>query len=110
MKEARGQNKFFQNASLKLVLILLLQFHDWTIFNFIELGLLWILLGKADFVILMKAQITGNKINSPKLILVNYIGQEPEQLIAIFNLVKIKNSKNIFSSSKCKVVFGFKYT
>ena len=27
------------------------------------LGLLWILLGKANFVLLMKAQITGKKIN-----------------------------------------------
>ena len=32
-----------------------------------------------------------------------------QQLIAIFNLVKIKNSKDIFGSSKCKVTFGFKY-
>ena len=29
------------------------------------LGLLWILLGNADFVILMKAQITRKKINLP---------------------------------------------
>ena len=27
----------------------------------------------------------------------------------MFNLVKIKNSKDIFGSSKCKVTFGFKY-
>ena len=31
------------------------------------LGLLWILLGKANFVLLMKAQITRKKINWPKL-------------------------------------------
>ena len=31
------------------------------------LGLLWILLGNADFVLLMKAQITRKKINLPKL-------------------------------------------
>ena len=35
------------------------------------LGLLWILLGNADFVFLMKAQITRKKINLPKLFFVN---------------------------------------
>ena len=35
------------------------------------LGLLLILLGNADFVILMKAQITRKKINLPKLFFVN---------------------------------------
>ena len=31
------------------------------------------------------------------------------ELILIFYLVKIKNSKDIFGSKKCKVTFGFKY-
>ena len=31
------------------------------------LGLLWLLLGNADFVLLVKAQITRKKINLPKL-------------------------------------------
>ena len=35
------------------------------------LGLLWILLGNADFVLLMKAQITRKKINLPKLFFLN---------------------------------------
>ena len=35
------------------------------------LGLLWILLANADFVLLMKAQITRKKINLPKLFFVN---------------------------------------
>ena len=35
------------------------------------LGLLLILLGNADFVLLMKAQITRTKINLPKLFFVN---------------------------------------
>ena len=35
------------------------------------LGLLWILLGNADFVILLKGQITRRKINLPKLFFVN---------------------------------------
>ena len=35
------------------------------------LGLLWILLGNADFMFLMKAQITLKKINLPKLLFVN---------------------------------------
>ena len=33
--------------------------------------LTWILLGNADFVILLKAQITRKKINLPKLFFVN---------------------------------------
>ena len=32
-----------------------------------------------------------------------------QQLIAILNLVKLKISKDILGSSKCKVSFGFKY-
>ena len=63
------------------------------------LGLLWILSGNAEFVLSIKAQISRKKINLSKLL----------QLSAIFNLVKSKNSKDIFSSSKCKVTFGFKY-
>ena len=35
------------------------------------LGLLWILLGNADFVLLIKAQITRKKINLPKLFFVS---------------------------------------
>ena len=35
------------------------------------LGLLWILLGNADFVLLMKAQITRTVTNLPKLFFVN---------------------------------------
>ena len=35
------------------------------------LGLLWILLGNADFVVLIKAQVTRKKINLPKLFFVN---------------------------------------
>ena len=35
------------------------------------IGLLWILLGNADFVLLMKAQITRKKINLPKMFFVN---------------------------------------
>ena len=35
------------------------------------LGLLWILLGNNDFVLLVKAQITRKKINLPKLFFVN---------------------------------------
>ena len=34
------------------------------------LGLLWLLLGNADFVLLMKAQITRKKTNLPKLFFV----------------------------------------
>ena len=35
------------------------------------LGLLWLLLGNVDFVLLMKAQITQKEINLPKLFFVN---------------------------------------
>ena len=37
------------------------------------LGLLWILLGNADFVLLMDAQITRKKINLPGLFFVNKV-------------------------------------
>ena len=36
-----------------------------------NLGLLWNLLGNADFVLLMKAQVTRMKINLPKLFFMN---------------------------------------
>ena len=57
------------------------------------LGLLWILLGNADCVFLMKAQITRKKINLPELFFVNQVQGEYQQLIAIFNLVKSKTVK-----------------
>ena len=37
------------------------------------LGLLWLLLGNADFVLLVKAQITRKNINLPKLFFVNKV-------------------------------------
>ena len=58
----------------------------------------------------MKAQITRKKINFTLLVFRELGKGGYQQLIAIFNLVKIKNSKDIFSCSKCKVTFGFKYT
>ena len=57
----------------------------------------------------MKEQITRKKIIKPKLFFVKFGWGRYQQFIAIFNLVKIKNSKDIFSSSKCKVTFGFEY-
>ena len=57
----------------------------------------------------MKAQITRKKINLPKFFFRELGHGGNQQLIAIFNLVKLKNSKDIFDSSKCKVTFGFKY-
>ena len=41
--------------------------------TFLILGLLWILLGNADFVLLMKSQKTQKKINVPKLFFVNKV-------------------------------------
>ena len=38
----------------------------------------------------------------------NKTGREPATHCNI-NLVKLKSSKDIFDSSKCKVTFGFKY-
>ena len=69
------------------------------------LGLPWILSGKADFVLLLMAQITRKKINLPKLFSVNYVWAGTSN-----TLVEIKNSNHIFGSSKCKVTLGFKYT
>ena len=57
------------------------------------LGLLWILLGNANFVLLMKAQITRKKINLSKLFFVNKVQGGDQQLIAIFKLVKLKKVK-----------------
>ena len=75
------------------------------------LGLHWILLGKANFVLLMKAQITQKKINWPKLFFVNYVRGRDQQLVVILYLVEIKNSEDIYiyGSSRCKVTFGFEY-
>ena len=72
------------------------------------LGLLWILLGKANFVLLMKAQITRKKINCFSRIMLGQVTRY-QQLIVILNLVKIKNSKDIYGSSRCKATFGFEY-
>ena len=54
------------------------------------LGLLWILLGKADFVLLMKAHITRKNINFPKFFFPELCKGWYQQLITIFNLVKTK--------------------
>ena len=46
--------------------------NQWTLKQRVQiLGLLWILLGNADFVLLKKAQVTQKKINLPKLFFVN---------------------------------------
>ena len=56
----------------------------------------------------MKAQITRMKINLPKLFFLKKVRAGTSNFCNI-RLVKIKNSKDIFGSSKCKVTFGFKY-
>ena len=58
--------------------------------------------------LLMKTQIAKKKINLPKFFCELELGGY-QQLIEIFNLVKIKNSKDIFGCSKRKATFGFKY-
>ena len=63
---------------------------------------------KDCFCSLMTAQITRKKINLPKFFLLIMLGRAQQQ-IAILNLLKIKSSKDIFDSSKCKVTFGLKY-
>ena len=57
--------------------------------------ILWILLGKGDFVLLMKAQITRKRINVPKLSFRQLGFGGYQQLIAIFNLVKIKKNNKV---------------
>ena len=52
----------------------------------------------------MKAQITRKKVNLPKLFFVNSVRAGTSN-----SLQNIKNSKDIFGSSKCKVTFGFEY-
>ena len=60
------------------------------------LGLLWILLGNADFVRLMKAQITRKKIK--KLFLVNWVRAGTSNSLQYLIWSKSKNSKDIFGS------------
>ena len=57
----------------------------------------------------MKSQITQKTIIFPMLFSPNYVREGYQELIAIFYLVKIKYSKDILGSLKCKVSFGFKY-
>ena len=57
----------------------------------------------------MKVQIIRKKINIPKLFFCELGQGGNQQLVAIFNFIKLKNSKDLFDSSKCKVTFGFKY-
>ena len=54
---------------------------------------------KGCFVLLMTAQITRKEINLPKLFLLIMLGRAQQQ-IAIFDLLKNKNSKDIFGSSE----------
>ena len=82
----------------------------WPLKKFVQiLGLLWILLGNAVFVFLMKAQITRKKINLTKLFFVNEVRVGTSNSYQYLIWLKSKNSKDIFGSSKCKVTFGFKY-
>ena len=53
---------------------------------------------------LMKAQITGKKVVFHELCKGDY-----QQLTAVYHLVKVKSSKDIFGSSLCKVTVGLKY-
>ena len=57
----------------------------------------------------MKAQRTRKKINLPKLFFVDYVCAGTSSSLQFSYLVKIKHSKDILGSSKCKVTFGFKY-
>ena len=58
-------------------------------------------------------QITDKKKSNVirDLFFMNYVrvSYKYQELIAIFYLVKIKMSIDIFGSEKCKVTFGFKY-
>ena len=65
------------------------------------LGLPRIMLGNADFVLLMKAQRTRKKTDLPKLFFVNYVWVSTSSQLQYFYLVKIKRSEDIFGSSMC---------
>ena len=52
----------------------------------------------ADFEFLVKAQITRKRINLPASFFRELCKGKCQELIAIFYLVKIKNSKGIFNS------------
>ena len=57
----------------------------------------------------MKAQITRKKINVHKLFFVNKVRAGTSNSMQYLIWSKIKKSKYIFGSLKCKVTFGFKY-
>ena len=58
---------------------------------------------------LMKAQVTRKKIHLPELFFCELWSGKCQEPFAIFYLVKIKMSIDIFGSENCKVTFGFKY-
>ena len=57
------------------------------------LGLPWIFSGKADFVLLLMAQITRKKIKLPKLFSVNYVRAGTSNSLQYLNLVEIKKKQ-----------------
>ena len=70
------------------------------------LGLLYILLGNVDFVLLMKVQISQKKINLPKLFFLEIGLGGYQQLIAIFNLVKLKTVKTYSADQSVKLLLA----
>ena len=56
----------------------------------------------------MKARITRKKINLSKLFFVNKVRAGTSNSLQ-YLMIKIKNSKDIFGSSKCKATFGLTY-
>ena len=64
----------------------------------------------ADFVFLVKAQITRKRINLPSSFFMNYARASVRNSLQYFIWLKIKNSKGIFDRFKCKVTFGVTYS
>ena len=63
----------------------------------------------ADFVFLMKAQVTRKRIILHKSFFHELCLGNCWELMAMFHLLKNRTSINIFSNEKCKVTFGLKY-
>ena len=68
------------------------------------------MLENADVVFLMKAQVTRKRVILHKSFFMNYAWGKCWKLMAMFHLLKIRTSIDIFKNEKCKVTFGLVYS
>ena len=63
------------------------------------------MLENADFMILMKAQVTRKRFVLHKSLFMNYACKSVGNM-TMFHLLKIRTSIDIFKNKKCKVTYG----